>query len=93
VRAPLLSDLNDGGAWINRPARLFQLDSPPDQYRRDPTTVLMDGNRVMLDPFDHPIRDFGNDLPIVLSSRMAGWEIENDLRRNGAIRVYDLAGK
>lgn len=53
----------------------------------------MDGTRVMLDPFDHPIRDFGNDLPIVLSSRMAGWEIENDLRRNGAIRVYDLAGK
>lgn len=53
----------------------------------------MHGDRVVLDPFDHPIRDFGYDLPIILSSEIKGWEVENYLRRNLAIRVYDLIGK
>jgi len=52
----------------------------------------MDAHRVMLDPFDHPIHDFGNDLPVVLSSRIKGWEVENYLRRNLAIKAYDLIG-
>jgi len=85
--------LNDGGDWAARPARLFQLAPTPGQYKVAPTTVLMNGNRVMLDPFDHPIRDFVNDLPIILSSEIKGWEIENYLRRNLAIKAYDLIGR
>ena len=52
----------------------------------------MEGNQVVLDTFDHPVRDFP-ELPVALSSRMAGWEIENDLRKNLDIRVYDLVAR
>lgn len=31
-------------------------------------------------------------LPVVLSSRIKGWEVENYLRRNLAIKAYDLIG-
>ncbi|KAL6714540.1 hypothetical protein ACLMJK_007965 [Lecanora helva] len=93
VTAPLASDLHDGGDWQNRPERLFQLDPAEDQYKHEPTGVLTYGDRVMLDPFDHPIRDFGDDLPIILSSEMKGWEVENHLRKNLAIRVYDLVAR
>ena len=60
----------------------------------EPKTVLIDDDgRVMLDPYDHPIRNFGNELPIIISSEIQGWEVENYLRRNHAIKVYDLVGE
>ena len=93
MTAPLLSDLADDEAFIHRPARLFLLDPPANQYDVQPTTVMMDGGKIMLDPYDHPIRDFGLHLPIVLSSQMKGWEIENYMRKNSAITIYDLIGR
>jgi len=88
--APLREDLNYGGSWATRPPLLFQLRPDKNQRCVEPTGVLMYSDRVMLDPFDHPIRDFGRDLPIVLSTELKGDEVEHYLRRNLAIKVYDL---
>ena len=91
--APLAGDLADGEEPQARPNRLFLLDRPATQRNVEPTTVLMDSGRVQLDPFDHPIRDHGSDLPVVISTEIKGWEIENYTRRNSAITVYDIIGR
>lgn len=88
--APLREDLNYGPNWANRPALLFQLEPTGDQRCVEPTGVLMYNDHVMLDPFDHPIRNFGRDLPIVLSTELKGDEVEHYLRKNLAMKVYDL---
>jgi hypothetical protein len=46
----------------------------------------------MLDPYDHPIRDFPGELPIVMSDKLHGVWVEYYLRSNREIRVYDLVG-
>ncbi|KAK4694553.1 hypothetical protein P7C71_g3046, partial [Lecanoromycetidae sp. Uapishka_2] len=91
--APLREDLNYGSAWADRPDLLFQLRPNHDQRCVEPTGVLIYHGRVMLDPFDHPIRDFGRDLPIVLSTELKGDEVEHYLRKNLAIKIYDLIAR
>ena len=52
----------------------------------------MDEGRIVLDGFDHGLRDFGNQLPMYVSSELEGRDIEDYLRRNWEITVYDLVG-
>lgn len=54
---------------------------------------MMYQGQVVLDPYDHPVRDFPTELPPTLSTEMNGWEIEYYLRQNRAIKAYDLMGK
>ena len=70
---------------------LFQIE--PSNAGRKPTNYVVDNGYVVLDPFDHGIRDFGNDMPLCLSSRLDGWDIETYLRRNSEISYYDIIGK
>lgn len=93
ITAFVAKDVNFGPLWADRPPVLFQLHAPKNEKIIEPTCVLRDGDRIMLDPWDHPIRDFGDDLPIIISSCVLGWEIEHYLRRNRAIRIYDIVGQ
>lgn len=52
----------------------------------------MDGDRIVLDGFDHGLRNFGSQLPMYVSSELEGHDIEDYLRRNREISVYDLVG-
>lgn len=90
--APLREDLNYGSDWANRPALLFQLRPAKNHRCVEPTGVMMYHGRVVLDPFDHPVREFGRELPATLSTEMKGDEVEYYLRKNLAIKVYDLIG-
>ena len=85
-------DYNYGPKRENRPDLLFQIEKKgatgelPDGY-------VMDGGRVVLDAFDHGLRNFGNQLPMYVSSELDGQDIEHYLRSNRQISVYDLVGK
>ena len=91
VASFLPKDRDFGLAWAHRPAILFQLYAGPNRVSAKPQGVLMDGNRIMLDPYDHPIRDFP-ELPVTLSSKEKGMWIEYYMRQNKEIRPYDLMG-
>ena len=82
-------DYNYGPKRANRPDRLFQIhnDSPTDEK---PDGYVMDRDRIVLDAFDHGLRNFGNQLPLYVSSELEGHDIEDYLRRNREISVYDL---
>lgn len=91
VASFLPKDRDFGTAWAHRPAILFQLYPGANRVSLKPQGVLMDGNRVMLDPYDHPIRDF-QELPVTLSSKEKGMWIEYYMRQNKEIKPYDLMG-
>ena len=91
VASFLPKDRDFGTAWAHRPAILFQLYPGQNRVAVRPQGVLMDGNRVMLDPYDHPIRDFP-ELPLTLSSKEKGMWIEYYMRQNKEIKPYDLMG-
>lgn len=91
VAAFLPKDRNFGTAWDHRPPILFQLYPGPNRVSLKPQGVLMDGSRVILDPYDHPIRDFA-ELPVTLSSKEKGMWIEYYMRQNKEIKPYDLMG-
>ena len=90
----LLQDEMYGGDRTNRHPILFQL-KPTKQAQswQTPSGYVMDAGRVVLDPYDHAIRDFGNDLPLCLSSQIEGHDIETYMRRNKEITFYDLIGE
>ena len=53
---------------------------------------VMDNGRIVLDAFDHGLRNFGSQLPMYVSSELEGHDIEDYLRWNSEIFVYDLVG-
>ena len=85
-------DYNYGPKRENRPDRLLQIASN-DTKGELPDGYVMDGGRIVLDAFDHGLRNFGNQLPLYVSSELQGHDIEDYLRRNWQISIYDLVGK
>ena len=69
---------------------LFQVK--PTNPSQRPTAYVTNHGRIVLDSFDHGIRDFGNDLPLCISSRIEGWDVETYLRRNHSVTYYDIIG-
>jgi len=53
---------------------------------------MMDRTRIVLDAWDHGIRDF-RELPEAISSALEGHDVEDLMRRNLAIKLYDVLGK
>lgn len=84
-------DYNYGPKRENRPDCLFQIKSDGAKGKL-PEGYVMDGDRIVLDAFDHGLRNFGDQLPIYVSSELEGQDIEHYLRRNWQIAVYDLVG-
>lgn len=84
-------DYNYGPERENRPDRLFQIRND-DAKGEKPNGYVIDEGRIVLDAFDHGLRDFGNQLPMYVSSELEGHDIEDYLRRNREISVYDLVG-
>ena len=86
----LPKDKNVGTARAHRPDILFQIRN--DNLRCvKPTGYLKDRGRIVLDTFDHGLRNFP-ELPVVLSSELEGSDIEYYYRQNGEIADYDLIG-
>ena len=85
-------DYNYGPERENRPDRLFQIQSDGARGEK-PNGYVKDGDRIVLDAFDHGLRNFDNQLPMYVSSELEGHDIEDYLRRNWEISVYDLVGK
>ena len=86
-------DYNYGPKRENRPDRLFQIQKSEDQKGEEPDGYVMDEGRIVLDGFDHGLRNFGSQLPMYVSSELEGHDIEDYLRRNWQISMYDLVGK
>ena len=59
--------------------------------KRQPTRYVTDNGRIVLDAFDHGLRNFP-ELPVVLSSELEGSDIEYYYRQNAEIADYDLVG-
>ena len=85
-------DYNYGPKRVNWPDRLFQIEYSNNSKGELPNGYVMDEGRIVLDAFDHGLRDFGNQLPMYVSSELEGRDIEDYLRRNWMITVYDLVG-
>ncbi len=88
----LPEDQNFGEKWDERPALLFELRRPDDQSSQKPIEMMVDG-KVVLDPYNHPVRDFPGELPVCLSTAISGAEVELYTRRNPEIHPYDLMGE
>ena len=84
-------DYNYGPKRENRPDRLFQIQHDGAKGKK-PDGYVMDEGRIVLDAFDHGLRNFGNQLPMYVSTELEGHDIEDYLRRNREISVYDLIG-
>ena len=70
---------------------LFQIHQANPKGEK-PDGYVMDEGRLVLDAFDHGLRNFGLQLPMYVSSELEGHDIEDYLRRNREISVYDLIG-
>ena len=86
----LPKDRNVGTARAHRPDILFQIYNHNIRYVK-PTGYVKHNGRIILDAFDHGLRDFP-ELPVVLSSELEGSDIEYYYRQNGEITDYDLIG-
>ena len=91
VTAFVKKDYNYGPKRENRPDRLFQIQSDGTKGEK-PDGYVMDRGRIVLDAFDHGLRNFGNQLPMYVSSELEGHDIEDYIRRNREISIYDLVG-
>ncbi len=92
VTAYLPADRDFGGDFDDRPPALKQIERRADQHKKKPKGVKTHLGRVLLDPYGHPIRNFP-ELPATLSTEMKGWEVEHHLRKDLAIKPYDLMGE
>ena len=70
---------------------LFQIHAA-NAYKQEPTGFMMNKGRVVLDQWNHGVRDFP-ELPEVISTAIEGHDIEDLMRRNMAIRTYDLMAR
>ena len=84
-------DYNYGPKRENRSERLLAIRCESVKGEK-PNGYVRDQGRIVLDAFDHGLRDFGNQLPMYISSELEGHDIEDYLRRNREISVYDLVG-
>lgn len=92
VTAYLHEDKGFGGDRDHRPDVLFLIERDAKMHKKKPDGVKKHGTKVLLDPFDHPIRNFP-ELPATLSTEMKGWEVQYYLLKNLEIKTYDLMGK
>jgi hypothetical protein len=88
----LPKDKEFGPERENRPQILFQINNAKP-YQAKPTAYVMDDNRIVLDMYDHGLRDFPDVLPKVLSSELEGHDIEHYYRQNAEIMDYDLIAR
>lgn len=88
----LQKDKEFGPERDNRSHVLFRIKNakPPTEK---PTAYVIDDNRIVLDAYDHGLRDFPNVLPKVLSSELEGHDIEYYYRQNADIADYDLIAR
>lgn len=91
VTAFVKKDYNYGPKRENRPDRLFQIERD-NRKGEKPDGYVMNEGRIILDAFDHGLRNFRDQLPMYVSSELEGHDIEDYLRRNREISVYDLVG-
>lgn len=87
----LPGDQSYGPLRANRNPILFQLK--PIDFGVEPTGYIQDHDDIVLDAFDHGIRDFGDAMPLCLSTEIEGHDIETYKRRNMKIALYDIIGK
>lgn len=87
----LAKDQPYGSDRNNRDPLVFQITSNCIRGQR-PTGYLKDGGLVVLDAFNHGIRDFPLILPKCLSTNLGGYDIMNYFRQNQYITLYDLIG-
>lgn len=69
---------------------LFQIQKA-SAHMQMPTAFMRHDNQIVLDPWDHGVRDFP-ELPGVLSSALEGYDVEMFMRSNLAIALYDILG-
>lgn len=86
----LEKDRDVGTARAHRPDILFQIRTPELRSVKPDGYVKYNG-RIILDPFDHGLRNFP-ELPVALSSELEGCDIEYYYRQNAEIADYDLIG-
>ena len=86
----LAKDRDIGSARAHRPDILFQIRTPELRSVKPDGYVKYNG-RIILDPFDHGLRNFP-ELPVALSSELEGSDIEYYYRQNAEIADYDLIG-
>ena len=91
VTAFLQSDYFYGPERDDWPDRLFQIRCDVPEGEK-PNGYVMDLGRIVLDAWDHGLRNFHDQLPIYVSSELEGRDIEHYLRRNREITIYDLVG-
>lgn len=90
----LAQDQAYGKARATRNPILFQLEPRLGNRGPEPTEYVRDDNScIVLDAFDHGIRDFGNAMPLCLSTEIEGHDIETYMRRNLKITLYDCVGE
>lgn len=87
----LAQDKSYGPSRDNRNHILFQLE--PTTVGVEPTDYLRYEDKVVLDAYDHGIRDFGDAMPLCLSTELEGHDIETYKRRNSKMALYDLIGE
>lgn len=87
----LARDQAYGPLRCNRNSILFQLK--PTDFGVEPTDYVRDNGNIVLDAFDHGIRDFGDAMPLCLSTEVEGHDIETYKRRNMKIAMYDIIGR
>ena len=88
----LQKDKDFGPEREDRPQMLFRIENT-EPYQAKPTAYVMDGDRIVLDMYDHGLRDFPDVLPKVLSSELEGHDIEHYYRQNAEIMDYDLIAR
>ena len=86
----LAKDRDVGSARAHRPDILFQIRTPELRCVK-PDGYVKHNGRIILDPFDHGLRNFP-ELPVALSSELEGCDIEYYYRQNAEIADYDLIG-
>ena len=86
----LAKDRDVGSERAHRPDILFQIRTPELRSMKPDGYVKYNG-RIILDPFDHGLRNFP-ELPVALSSELEGCDIEYYYRQNAEIADYDLIG-
>lgn len=89
----LEKDAAYGSDREHRPPLLFQIFATDTSQDRVPEGFMMDGSRIVLDAFDHGIREFPGILPHCLSSELAGHDIMYYFRQNENLALYDLIGE
>ena len=88
----LAKDKTYGASRAHRAPLLFQIHETK-KIKEKPKDYMMDRGRIVLDAYDHGIRDFPTILPKCLSSEIGGYDLEHYFRQNEELQLYDILGK